>query len=126
MAKKKQAEEPIVEQDEQQPEEQAQVQLEQAEQTEYVESPEVVSMKGYTMTVNVDPDEVRAPAYAVQEFRDYVQKYLEESGSKPNVLTINSLTLDKLGYKDVAIELGLAIKGGGSFDEDKMVLSLEI
>lgn len=73
----------------------------------------------------IDPDNTKAPAYAVEDFRGFFEEYQEKKEAKPNVMFINTTSLEKLGYRDVAVDLGLTIKESTVYNEKELVLALD-
>jgi len=79
-----------------------------------------------SMKFDINPDTVKAPSYATDDFREFVEKYQKEKGAKPNILFINTTSLEKLGYRDVAVDLGLHIQESTVYKDDELVLALDL
>ena len=79
-----------------------------------------------SMKFKIDPDNVKAPSYSTDDFRDFFYKFEKEKVSRPNVLFINSESLEKLGYRDVATDLGLHIKEGTGYKKTELVLAVDL
>lgn len=79
-----------------------------------------------SMKFDIDPNEIKAPAYAVDDFRGFVEKFRHEKEARPNVLFINTDSLNRLGYRDVAVELGLQIQESTVYKDDELVLALDL
>lgn len=79
-----------------------------------------------SMKFTIDPDTIKAPSYATDDFREFVEKYRKKKGAKPNILFINTESLEKLGYRDVAVDLGLHIKESTVYKKKELVLALDL
>lgn len=79
-----------------------------------------------SMKFTIDPDTIKAPHYAVEDFRNIFEKFRKEKGVKANNLFINTDSLEKLGYRDVATDLGLHIKESTVYKEKEMLLAVDL
>lgn len=79
--------------------------------------------KGVKFTI--DPFEVQNNRDAQDTFRDFFEKFKAKKHTSPDVLYINKDSLERLGWRDVASELGLTIQETTTYKTTEMVLGLK-
>jgi hypothetical protein len=79
-----------------------------------------------SMKFKIDVDNIGTPSHQTDIMREFFQKFLDKKEVKPNNMFINTTSLEKLGWRDVATDLGLHIKESTVYNDDEMVLALDI
>lgn len=82
--------------------------------------------KDRSMKFKIDADNIGTPQHQSDEMRKYFNKFLDEKSVKPNNLFINTTSLEKLGWRDIATDLGLNIKESSVYNDDEMVLAIDL
>lgn len=80
--------------------------------------------KRKSMDFKVDPNEVKAVAYAAEDMVAMYDKFVKKFNAKPDEIFVNTLTLEKLGYRDTVSALGLHIRESSVYKETKIVLAI--
>lgn len=73
----------------------------------------------------IDPFEVENALDAANTFRSFFSKFRKKKHTSPNVLYINTQSLERLGWKDIASELGLTLQTSTTYHPKEMVLALK-
>lgn len=77
-----------------------------------------------SMDFKVDPNEVKAVAYAAEDMVEMYDKFVKKFETKPNEIFINTLTLEKLGYRDTISALGIHIRESSVQKETQLTLAV--
>ncbi|WP_312697051.1 hypothetical protein [Sphingobacterium mizutaii] len=80
--------------------------------------------KKKSMDFKVDPNEVKAVAYAAEDMVAMYDKFVKKFNGKPDEIFINTVTLEKLGYRDTVSALGLHIRESSVYNENELVLAI--